>query len=296
VTFDPHKNFAYSTVATPPSPASSGTSLVVAAGEGSRFPAPSFNAVVWPAGLNPLPTNAEVVRVSAGPPGSDTFTIARAQEGSSARAIVAGDQIADAITAKDLTDIEARLLGPAATVAGLGTPVDGSIGTLAAGASPYELVTLTYNASLAKWVSPFALGPVGITSGFTSTSTSYVAVSDASVRRAHIPNFKDLYDAGLRLQLWAECDFHNSAGGNTSFIAVAMFEYSSGDPTVTQVGSTVGAEITVVGTTHTYRSSGWVDFNPAAPAKQNIVLISEVKVSAGTGTYGAPNVFYRLVG
>jgi hypothetical protein len=296
VPFDAHKNFAYSTVATPPSPASSGTSLVVAAGEGSRFPAPSFNAVVWPAGVNPLPANAEVVRVSAGPPGSDTFTIARAQESSSARAIVAGDQIADAVTAKDLTDIEQQLLGPAATVAGLGTPADGSRGLLRAGASPYEFLGLQYDATYAKWVSPLGFGPFGFVSTFTSTSTSYVAVSDASVRRAHIANFKDLYDAGLRLQVWNECDFHNTGAGNTAFIAVAMFEYSSGDPTVTQVGSTVGGEITVVGTTHTYKTSGWVDFNPGAPAKQNIVLITEVKVSAGTGSYGAPNVFYRLVG
>lgn len=114
--YDPHKNFAYSTVATPPAPASSGLSLVVAAGEGARFPAPSFNAVVWAAGANPLPTNAEVVRVTAGPPGSDTFTIARAQEGSSARAIVAGDQIANAITAKALTDLESGGFGTPLTV------------------------------------------------------------------------------------------------------------------------------------------------------------------------------------
>lgn len=36
-TFDGHKNFAYSTVATAPSPATSGTSLVVQTGDGSKF-------------------------------------------------------------------------------------------------------------------------------------------------------------------------------------------------------------------------------------------------------------------
>jgi len=61
---DVHKNFAYSTVATAPSPASSGTSLVVQAGDGAKFPTVPFNATVWPAGLQPLTTNAEIVRVT----------------------------------------------------------------------------------------------------------------------------------------------------------------------------------------------------------------------------------------
>ena len=102
--FDAHANFAYSTVATAPSPASSGTSLVVASGDGSKFPAASFNAVVWPSGAQPLASNAEIVRVTA--ISTDTFTITRAQESSSARSITVGDQIAAVITKKTITDIE----------------------------------------------------------------------------------------------------------------------------------------------------------------------------------------------
>ncbi len=101
---DAHKNFAYSTVATAPSPASSGTSLILAAGDGAKFPAVPFNATVWPAGVNPITTNAEIVRVTAVV--TDTLTITRAQEGSSARSVIVGDQIAATITAKTLTDIE----------------------------------------------------------------------------------------------------------------------------------------------------------------------------------------------
>jgi len=103
---DAHKNFSYSTVAAAPSPASSGVSLTVQAGGGALFPAVPFNATVWPRGVAPLASNAEVVRVTAGPPGGDVFTIVRAQEGSSARAIGVGDQIAATITAKTLTDVE----------------------------------------------------------------------------------------------------------------------------------------------------------------------------------------------
>lgn len=90
------KNFAYSTVATAPSPATSGTSLVVASGEGARFPTASFKAVIWPAGVQPLSSNAEIVNVTA--VSTDTLTITRAQESSSARTVIVGDQIAAILT------------------------------------------------------------------------------------------------------------------------------------------------------------------------------------------------------
>lgn len=108
MSFDPHKNFAYSTIVTVPSPADTGTSLGVAAGSGDLFPTAAegdFNCTVWPAGALPLATNAEIVRVTNRV--GDTFTIVREQEGSSARSIQAGDQIALSITAKTLEDIEA---------------------------------------------------------------------------------------------------------------------------------------------------------------------------------------------
>lgn len=103
---DAHKNFAYSTIAAAPSPAASGTSLDVAAGQGTLFPAVPFNATIWPTGTQPTSTNAEIVRVTN--ISTDTFTITRSQESTSARTIVVGDQIAAAITAKTLTDIEAN--------------------------------------------------------------------------------------------------------------------------------------------------------------------------------------------
>ena len=107
MSYDAHSNGAYSTILTAPSPATSGTSLVVQSADGTRFPAVPFNATVWPAGAQPLfanGANAEIVRVTA--VSTDTFTITRTQEGSSARSIVVGDQIVASITAKTLTDIE----------------------------------------------------------------------------------------------------------------------------------------------------------------------------------------------
>jgi hypothetical protein len=101
---DLHSNFAYSTVLTAPSPASSGTSLTVQSGNGALFPTPPFNAAVWPTGVIPVASNAEIVRVTN--ISGDTFTITRNQESSNNRSIIVGDQIAATITKKSFTDIE----------------------------------------------------------------------------------------------------------------------------------------------------------------------------------------------
>lgn len=114
---DAFKNLSFTTVATAPSPAASGTSLDVAAGTGTRFPAVPFNATVWPANTMPDPTTAEIVRVTG--IATDTLTITRTQEGTSARTIVAGDQIAATVTALTLDTLSAEI----ATVSALVTTV-----------------------------------------------------------------------------------------------------------------------------------------------------------------------------
>lgn len=111
MSLDARKNFAVSTVATAPVTPTAGTSLVLAAGDGAKFPAAPFNAVIWPTGANPTSTNAEIVRVTV--KSTDTLTITRAQESSSARTVVVGDQIMQAVTSKSLTDIEEYVTGVA---------------------------------------------------------------------------------------------------------------------------------------------------------------------------------------
>lgn len=104
---DAHNNFAYSLVETAPSPASSGVSLNVTAGQGALFPAVPFNLVIWPAGAQPLSTTAEIVTVTA--ISGDVLTIVRAQEGTAARTVVIGDQVSAGITKRTLNDVEGNL-------------------------------------------------------------------------------------------------------------------------------------------------------------------------------------------
>lgn len=102
--FDAHSNFGYSTIISPPAPATSGTSLTIQSGQGALFPTPPFNATAWPANKAPLASNAEIIRVTAIV--GDTFTLTRAQEGTTAKSISIGWQISNTITTKIIDDIQ----------------------------------------------------------------------------------------------------------------------------------------------------------------------------------------------
>lgn len=124
MSFDSHKNFAYSAVVAAPNPSDTGVSLTVRAGEGALFPTPPFNAVGWPADRIPLVSNAEIVRVTA--IADDVFTITRHQEGSTAQNIAVGYQIAASLTAKTITDIESAVLALQAVTVN-GHPLSGAV-------------------------------------------------------------------------------------------------------------------------------------------------------------------------
>lgn len=102
---DSHKNFAWTTVLTPPSPAVSGTSLILASGAGALMPTPPFNATICPADTVPTTLNAEIVRVTA-VTGDTVTSMQRAREGTTARTILAGDVFDAGITVRTLTDVE----------------------------------------------------------------------------------------------------------------------------------------------------------------------------------------------
>lgn len=100
------KDLATSLVATAPSPAASGTSLVVTTNQGSRFPAVPFDAIVHPA--DQLPTVATAERVLVTALTGDTLTIDRAEGITSAQDIEVGWRISAAIFGNHITEAYAR--------------------------------------------------------------------------------------------------------------------------------------------------------------------------------------------
>lgn len=197
---DAHANFAYSTVLTAPSPATSGTSLVVQSGDGAKFPATPFNATVWPTGTQPKltgvsATTAEIVRVTN--ISTDTLTIIRADGATlepnntgTNRTIVVGDQIAASITAKTLTDIEnnyANSWSPyqLQTGSGLQTLASNHTNVTRTGSIFFFPVTLQ--------------APVRFNQILIGNSLSYVTTSNSSMRADHISKFGIYYRANATL-------------------------------------------------------------------------------------------------
>lgn len=126
--FDPHANLVVATVATAPSPATSGATLTVQTGRGSHFPAVPFNATLFPtSSTSPDYTNCEIVRVTA-MSGDNITAMTRGQEGTSALAVDTTYSIAASVTLKTLTDIE-RHSRPASLVGEL-VPHESSMQTV----------------------------------------------------------------------------------------------------------------------------------------------------------------------
>ncbi len=226
---DAHANLAISTVATAPSPATSGTSLVVAAGEGALFPAAPFNITIWPTGAAPTHANAEIVRCTA--VSTDTLTITRAQEGTSARTVVVGDQIANTPTVKVFTDIESAipkiyLNKPAGNITRNGT-------TVAAFSTAWQITSVVVAAgqNVRLIVSP-------ATSTGGSTNDYLLALFRGSTQLA-----SKIYNSSAALSfigtsfVWV--DENPGAGTYTYEVRAAMF--SSGTLTVYQSNITTDA-------------------------------------------------------
>lgn len=188
------KNFSYSAVLTAPTPAISGDDLVLESGGGDLFPPAPFNAVVWPSGMLPLASNAEIVRVITVV--GDTFTITRAQEGSAARTILVGDQIAAAVTKKILDDlnnpIAANILAGTA-----GINITGNAGTAEALLTGRTINGVTFDgtgnitvpaaagtltgATLASGVLASSLTSVGVLTGGSTGAGFTVALTTSTI-------------------------------------------------------------------------------------------------------------------
>ena len=95
-------DFSTSLIATAPSPATTGTSLVVTATEGTVFPAVPFYATLYPDSSYPTFDNAEIVLVTV--VSTDTLTITRGQKGTTGKTVIVGWRISAGIYAAELSD------------------------------------------------------------------------------------------------------------------------------------------------------------------------------------------------
>lgn len=79
------KDLANANIATAPSPATSGTSIVLASGQGAIFPEPPFYITAVDNNVLPTPSTAEILLVTG--KSTDTLTVVRGQKGTTAKTI-----------------------------------------------------------------------------------------------------------------------------------------------------------------------------------------------------------------
>src|ERR1039457_6185332 len=179
---DPGANFSKSTLST--GYASGATTLVLTTGGGAKFPAPSFNAVYYDSGVYADPSddpNVEIIRVTG--VSTDTLTVTRAQEGTSAAnhntaghtyTLVAGP------TSKLLTDILGiDITGKSAKTDALNSA--STIVNVAAATAPVSGQALIATGSTtATWqsVSNLSLGSAADFQWNGIAGTSYMTVPD----------------------------------------------------------------------------------------------------------------------
>lgn len=170
MSFDAHANLALTSIVAGPVPALSGTSITVATGTGSRFPAAPFNCTIYPPNEQPMVFNAEIVRVTAVV--GDVLTIVRAQEGTTAKAIKTGYWIANTITVKAITDIENAIAISAGTQSFQGPFTFQDGGGITFGMSNGTVTAIVSGGG--------GTGGVAISAGAASQGTGTVVFADAN--------------------------------------------------------------------------------------------------------------------
>lgn len=283
--YDAHKNFAVSTVVTPPTPATTGVTLTVS--DGTVYPAVPFNGTVYPLNTNPTKANSEIVRVTniVG----NTLTITRIQEASTARSIIVTDQLAATITAKTLTDIETTTIG---AVAGSGLTLTGSLpftisltqNALAGGrltlTSGTPVTTADVTAAATLYYSPYTGSLISLYDG-----SKWVTRSTAEISIAVPATTSQMYDVWVydnagtpALELLAWTNDTTRATGLTRLEGVYV---KSGDSTRRYVGSF--RTTTVAGQTEDSAAKRYV-WNASNRAARTLFVKEATATWAGSGT------------
>jgi hypothetical protein len=179
----------------------------------------------------------------------------------------------------------------ATTIAGLGTGTAGRVGFLRLGTSPYDFLSLVYDATYAKWVSqvfPISgttqnglAGQVVARFGAAGwEQTGLAATTEPIIMPAAYLPHKAYTDSGLTLQQRLVGSFSASAG--TMTITSHNYPQDAADTTLGADTAVIFANA-VAQTADTVRDYGWQNVSPATP-KAYLRTIVGMKNSAGVWT------------
>lgn len=213
------KDFATGIVDTAPSPATSGTSLTLQSGQGARMPATPFYAVAHPPAEMPTTDNAEKILVTN--VSSDTLTITRAQDGTTAQSIESGWRLTNALFLRDLSQLrpftEVTITTGASTAAKVGTTSGGSY-------SPQAGDILQLNFSNSNTANSATLNVDG--SGAANIQTGGVNTSNVSLSGTKVLVWYD----GTNYQLFGSQRVSDT-DTNTTYSEITTAEIDAGTAT-----------------------------------------------------------------
>lgn len=206
-----------------------------------------------------------------------------AQEGAADGDVVTWDDGLGQYAPAPLPTTAAPVVGT--TIAGLGSAVDGTIGLLRLGTTPYTFITVHYDATYGKWVSEESVGSVfHATTDTTVSSGSAFADAMATGAMAGIPQAWRVLDNGGLTPQFRVIGVFVQAGAGTLTVQPA---YRGQDAASTTAGSGVG--VTTVTATSTQTAdvaldTGWGDIVAGYTVKDFITASLMTKQS------GANNV------
>jgi hypothetical protein len=143
---------------------SGSTSLTVTTGTGSLFPNPTGTDyfLITLTGISGSPI--EIVKCTAR--STDTLTIVRGQEGTTASAFTGGDTVQLRITAGEMNDIETNLGSLNTSVSTINSTI-AALNPVAGGAVYENAQTITSNYTMSSGKNGMSAGPITVNTGVT---------------------------------------------------------------------------------------------------------------------------------
>jgi hypothetical protein len=170
------------------------------------------------------------------------------------------------------------------------SPSTGAPGRIKGGASPFDFLTLYYDATLGRYVSaPFLLGSISLASP-TSTSNVYASVT-ASEQLCFFQPMKVFTGAGLSIQARLAGIFRSGSASVAAFVAALIQGVNAGGT----LGNVVAAEIleqTDNSGADTFKDSGWTDVTTTSN-RDFMNGILRCKVASGTITISRLSLWGR---
>lgn len=162
-------------------------------------------------------------------------------------------------------------------------PHNGMRVQLRLGSSPHEFISLVFDATYNKWISD-VIAEARITAalgGLNSTNSAYVDILYGAII---LPNFKDMYDAGLRPQFQTSAYLDSTSDVVFAGIAPRLGEFTDGDTALTSLlAGASGNGVRVQTSTPTWKAGGWVQPSITAPAENNVQLFYSYSVGGASG-------------